>query len=177
MGKKRPDNQPTIRGIRDEIDLGGQELRTAVSSIIGGQPDKGELLLRAAQQELGQDPARIEPGTSPTIAPSLEYMQLEEQYQQLVLRFNLLLEDHRSLSQRAAFLEKQINEHMPELTRPIAFGDEVTLPDGRKMSLADAVSWANAESAPVPTQNKSKDPDETDTDQQQVEVKRSTNIG
>ncbi|NGX44906.1 MAG: hypothetical protein K940chlam2_00046 [Chlamydiae bacterium] len=132
-------------------------------SLAAGLPvDPGDLLMNAAAQaEAGGASAKIgstgavgvTPGSVTPVAAkvvgndasnivSLEHMQLKQQYDLLINAYNTLATNHEILVNRAAFLEKQVRENMPELANPIDLGDTITLPDGRKMSLADAVTWA-----------------------------------
>lgn len=160
MGKPRKLGEPNIGDVKDAIGI-RRELTEGNLTLAAGLPlDPGLMLMQAAaEQERGGASAKIGstgavaalPGKTPMAGikgndsaniVSLEHMQLKQQYDLLLNAYNTLFSNHEILVSRAAFLEKQVRENMPELADPIDLGDTITLPDGRKMSLADAVTWA-----------------------------------
>ena len=160
MGKPRKPGEPNIGDVKEAVGIQRVSTQGNIASHLGLPIDPGDLLLNAAAQaEAGGASAKIgstgavvgvgvTPGVGKTVANdaanvvSLEHMQLKQQYDLLINAYNTLSQQHEILVSRASFLEKQVKENMPELLTSIDLGDTITLPDGRQMSLADAVTWA-----------------------------------
>jgi len=180
MGKPREPGEPNIGDVKEAIGIQRDLSETNLRLAAGIPLDPGDLLLNAAAQaEAGGASAKIGStgavtGLPATTLPvpgikgndsanvvSLEHMRLKQQYDLLLNAYTTLSQQHEILVSRASFLEKQVKENMPELLTSIDLGDTITLPDGRQMSLADAVTWAATGGGP-PVVEETEEEEETE---------------
>ena len=188
MGKKRKPGEPNIGDVKEAVGIQRVATQGNLSSQLGLPIDPGDLLLEAAAKaEAGGAIAKIGStgavtGVPATVAVpgikgndsanvvSLEHLQLKQQYDLLLNAYTTLSQQHEILVSRASFLEKQVKENMPELLTSIDLGDTITLPDGRQMSLADAVTWAATGGGPP--QVEETEPEEEDDIELEVEISK-----
>lgn len=196
MGKPRKPGEPNIGDVKEAVGLQRVATEGNLSLQLGLPVDPGDLLLNAAAQaEAGGASAKIGStgavvgvvGSTPEVVTkandtanivSLEHMQLKQQYDLLLNAYNTLAQSHEILVSRASFLEKQVKENMPELLTSIDLGDTITLPDGRKMSLADAVTWAATGGGPPLTEETEQEEEpETESEEEAQGPEPSIAIG